>query len=61
MGYVFAESGQEALSILALNRIDIIVADMRMPEMDGLELLNKVKIFIPMLFELFSPVILTMK
>lgn len=43
----FAESGQEALSILALNRIDIIVADMRMPEMDGLELLNKVKKLYP--------------
>ncbi len=39
----FAESGEEALRILDKNKIDVIVSDMRMPKMDGAELLSKVK------------------
>lgn len=35
-------SGQEALSILQRGNIDLIVTDMRMPQMDGAELLEKV-------------------
>jgi putative nucleotidyltransferase with HDIG domain len=35
----FATSGQEALELLSQNHIDIIVTDMRMPGMDGSELL----------------------
>lgn len=38
----FAQSGQEALEIMAVEDIDVIVSDMRMPEMDGLELLKEV-------------------
>ncbi|MDF9408129.1 response regulator [Pelotomaculum isophthalicicum JI] len=38
----FAGSGKEALDILSNNHIDIIVTDMRMPEMDGAELLEQV-------------------
>jgi len=40
---LFAESGPEALKILAENEVHILVTDMRMPEMTGLELLKIVK------------------
>jgi signal transduction histidine kinase len=40
---VFAQSGQEALKILAERRIDVIVADLQMPEMDGVQLLQAVR------------------
>ena len=39
----FAGSGKEALSILSKKSFDLVVSDMRMPEMDGAELLTKVK------------------
>ncbi len=35
----FASSGQEALDILAKNSFDVVVSDMRMPNMDGSKLL----------------------
>jgi HD-like signal output (HDOD) protein len=38
----FAESGEEALRVLSQNHIDVIVTDMRMPGMEGAELLGKV-------------------
>jgi len=38
----FAQSGEEALNILSQNKIDVIVADMYLPEINGVELLNKV-------------------
>lgn len=37
---LFANSGKNALEILQRNPIHVIVADMRMPEMSGLELLR---------------------
>lgn len=40
---VFAESGQEALEILRGNPFDVVVSDMRMPNMDGCEFLTKVQ------------------
>lgn len=40
---LFAISGKEALEILEKNEIHVIVTDMRMPEMNGLELLKIVK------------------
>ncbi|MBN1795514.1 MAG: response regulator [Sedimentisphaerales bacterium] len=40
---LFATSGKEALRILEENEVHIIVTDMRMPEMSGLELLRVVK------------------
>lgn len=39
----FASSGSAALEILARRAHDVIVTDMRMPEMDGAELLQRVR------------------
>ena len=40
---LFANSGKEALEILKNNDVHVLVTDMRMPEMGGLELLRSVK------------------
>jgi len=40
---LFAESGKDALKILAENEVHVLVTDIRMPEMTGLELLKLVK------------------
>ena len=42
-----AQSGKEALEILATEKIDMVITDMRMPEMDGFQLLQKVKELYP--------------
>jgi len=47
-----ATSGKEALELLSENEINLIVSDMRMPEMDGYELLKKVKILYPSVIRL---------
>ena len=39
----FAESGEAALKIMSIQPIDILVTDMRMPQMDGAQLLSIVK------------------
>lgn len=39
----FAESGKKALEMMNKVPIDVIVSDMRMPEMDGSQLLNEVR------------------
>jgi len=38
----FVDNGQKALTYLAQNDVDVIVSDMRMPEMSGEQLLSKV-------------------
>ncbi len=38
----FAEGGEEALELLKNSQFDVIVSDMRMPGMDGAELLSRV-------------------
>lgn len=38
-----AERPSEAFNILSENRIDILILDLRLPEMDGLQVLSKVK------------------
>lgn len=38
-----AGDGKEALSLIAKNEIDIVISDLRMPEMGGLELLEKIR------------------
>jgi two-component system, response regulator YesN len=42
-----AENGSEAVTILAENRIDILITDIKMPEMDGIQLTKHVKEFYP--------------
>jgi HD-like signal output (HDOD) protein len=39
----FANTGEEALAILSTAPFDVIITDMRMPEMDGAALLERVK------------------
>jgi two-component system, response regulator YesN len=36
-----AEHGEEALAILAAHKIDLLISDVRMPVMDGIELVKK--------------------
>ena len=38
-----ASGGKEALEVMASHSIEIVVSDLRMPEMNGLELFNKIK------------------
>ncbi len=38
----FAHSGAEALRLMAQSPADVVVSDMRMPEMNGAELLNEI-------------------
>ena len=38
-----AENGREALNVLSENWVDVIVSDINMPEMNGLELLAELK------------------
>lgn len=40
---IFANSGPEALEIMAKQKVDAVVSDMRMPGMDGPELLRRVQ------------------
>ena len=40
---LYANSGQQALELLARHKVHVIVTDMRMPEMSGLDLLRIVK------------------
>ena len=39
----FAESGEEALKLISENPFDVVVSDMKMPGMNGVELLTRVK------------------
>jgi YesN/AraC family two-component response regulator len=39
---VFVESGEAALKFMADNAVDVVVSDMRMPGMNGAQLLNEV-------------------
>jgi DNA-binding NtrC family response regulator len=42
-----AENGQKALAILEKDRIDLVLTDIRMPEMDGLELTSEMRQLYP--------------
>ena len=41
--FLEAENGREALQVLKENQADILFTDYKMPEMDGLDLLRRVK------------------
>lgn len=40
---IVAENGFDALKLLPLHRFDLIITDIRMPDINGLELINFVK------------------
>jgi two-component system response regulator YesN len=42
-----ATSGSQALEVMGSNAIDILMTDVRMPEMDGLQLIERVKVLQP--------------
>ncbi len=42
-----AESGKEGLYILKKNKVHLVISDMRMEEMDGIEFLKRVKLEYP--------------
>jgi YesN/AraC family two-component response regulator len=44
---ITATSGKDALTILAQNTVCLIISDMRMPEMNGIEFLEKAKAICP--------------
>ena len=39
-------SGFEALEKLSLKKFAVVITDIKMPEMSGLELLNKIKVYL---------------
>jgi two-component system chemotaxis response regulator CheY len=38
-----ATNGEQAIGLLAGNRVDMVITDLNMPEMDGIELIRKVR------------------
>ncbi len=53
-----AQNGQEAYDIISKEKVDLIISDINMPVMDGLEFLNKFKIMemeIPFIFVSGNP------
>ena len=47
-GRVFcAQHGEEALEILSTNKIDLLLTDVRMPVMDGISLVKKIRTIVP--------------
>jgi HD-like signal output (HDOD) protein/CheY-like chemotaxis protein len=49
----FAGSGQEALALLAKQPVDVILSDVVMPEMDGIQLLAEAKRLYPGMIRIF--------
>ena len=45
--FLSAESGKKALEILKSHKIDLVLTDINMPEMDGLELASQIHKFYP--------------
>jgi len=44
-----AKSGQEALSIIRAKKIDLVVLDVRMPGIDGVQTLREIKVLDPLM------------
>lgn len=47
LGVLLAHSGQEALDVIAANEVDVVVLDVKMPGMDGIEALQRIKALKP--------------
>lgn len=41
--FLFAQNGREALTLVDQAKIDLIIMDQRMPEMNGLDVLSRIK------------------
>lgn len=41
--FIEAENGEQALAILNEEEIDLVIADLQMPKMDGLQLLKRIR------------------
>jgi len=50
-----ASSGEEALARLRGNRFDLVVTDLSMPDINGIQVLEVVKKRVPRPVQLFSP------
>jgi len=44
-----ASNGKEALRKLAVNSVEVVITDIKMPEMDGIDLLREIKLLYPMI------------
>ncbi|MCS6068201.1 response regulator [Klebsiella variicola subsp. variicola] len=44
---VTAESGPEALRVLGREKVDLVISDLRMDEMDGLQLFSEIQKGLP--------------
>ncbi len=42
-GFLDASDGQEALAVMEANRVDLVLTDINMPNMNGLELITRIK------------------
>ena len=43
----YADNGREAIDAMALSVPDVVITDMMMPEMDGIELVNRIRVDFP--------------
>ncbi len=50
-----AEDGETALKALEAETPDLMVLDVQMPEMDGIEMIARMKEFVPFLIQTFLP------
>ena len=50
-----AEDGEAALKALEAKTPDLMVLDVQMPEMDGIEMIARMKEFVPFLIQTFLP------
>lgn len=49
VGFLYADNGRQALELLERERVDLLVTDVNMPEMNGIELVENVRRISPTL------------